>query len=125
MEAGLNRIEKRQPGAPRSKDANEGQISSWDETLLDTPQGREPGANNEQPSVADEEIAAKSVGSRPRSDITAFHDPTGEEETDDGLDTLSESVRHAAEDREDGDPSEATMDDDVPVFDRAEMLPKT
>jgi len=120
----MDRVEKKPPGPPRSKYANEGQISGWDEPLLNTPQGREPGANNEQSSVADEEIAEKSVGSRPRSDITAFHDATGEEETDDGLDTLSESVRQAAEDREDGDPSDAPMDEDLPVFDRAETLPK-
>ena len=102
--------------------ASEGEVSSWDEPLLETPQGREPGTHNENPSVADEEIAEKSVGTRPVSDITAVHDATGEEETDDGLDELSESVRHAAEDRPDEDASED--DEDIPVFDRADMAPR-
>jgi hypothetical protein len=120
MENVMDRIEKRRPGQVRSHYANEGEISPWDQPLLDTPQGREPGTHNETPSVADEEIADKSVGARPRSDVTAFHDATGEEETADGLDTLSESVRHAAEDLPDGEENP----DRIPVFDRAQMPPR-
>jgi len=116
----MDRIEKRRPGQNRSRYANEGEVSAWDRPLLETPQGREPGTHNENPSVADEEIAEKAVGGRPRSEITAFHDATGDEETADGLDTIGESVRRAAEDIPEGEEDP----DAIPVFDRAQLPPK-
>jgi hypothetical protein len=103
---------------PKSEFANQGEVSFKDQALLETPQGRQPGAHNENPSVADEEIAEKSVGARPQSDATAFHDPSGDEETDDGLNETDEALRQAVEDRLPADEDE----EDVPVFDRASEL---
>jgi hypothetical protein len=112
----MDRAVRRPLGKRKSEFANKGEVSLPDQPLLETPQGREPGTHNEAPSVADEEIAEKSVGSRPQSDATAFHDPSGDEETDDGLNESDEALRRSAEDRVVEDEDEAETD--IPVFDR-------
>jgi len=87
-----------------------------------TDQGREPGDDEELPSLADEEIAAKTVGARPLGDVTDQHDASGDEETDDGLNATDEAVRHAAEDLPSSEEDDGL--DSVPVFDRRELPPR-
>lgn len=94
-------------------------------------------ADEREPSIESTEIQEKSIGTRPVGDVTNVpFSGGGVEETDDGLDEVSESVRHAAEDLPDEpnpylteaeDPvAETETDEDdeedtsnVPVFDRA------
>jgi hypothetical protein len=60
------------------------------------------------------------VGAVPRSTITGRHDSgTGANETLDGLSGTEEATRRAAEDETEADDVE-----DLPVFDRAEAMPK-
>ena len=110
----MDRAVRRPLDKQKSEFSNQGEVSFADQPLLETPQGRQPGTHNENPSVADEEIAEKSIGSRPQSDVTAFHDPSGDEETIDGLNEADEAIRAAVEDRVPADDRE----EDVPVFDR-------
>ena len=72
----------------------------------------------DQEKVASDEDDASLVPTTQR--VEARHDVgSGEEETDDGLDPMTETVREAAE----GElPEERT--DDVPVFDRANRSEK-
>src|SRR5690349_19980170 len=79
-ESAMDRAVRRPLDKQKSVFSNHGEVSFADQPLLETPQGPQPGTDNENPSVADEEIAEKSVGSRPHSDVTAFHDPSGDEE---------------------------------------------
>ena len=63
--------------------------------------------------------ARQPIGARPASTITDSHDPdAGADETQDGLSETEEEVRHAAEDVPDYE------DDDVPVFEEADAVPK-
>jgi len=116
----MDHIERRKR---RSSFANEPEVSERDAPLLVTPQGREPGTHNAVPSVADEEIAAKTPGAVPRSEVTAPTDQGGDEETDDGLNATNEAIRRAAEDEPTGEESEKAKDR-LPVFDRGEAAPK-
>jgi hypothetical protein len=118
----MDRIEKHRQDRPRSGFANEGEVSERDRALLPTPQGREPGTHNEAPSLADEEIADKTIGARPLSEVTDQRDASGDEETVDGLNAIEESVRHAAEDT--AEPADDIASDDIPVFDRADLPPR-
>jgi hypothetical protein len=60
------------------------------------------------------------IGAEPRSAVTGRHEPgMGANETVDGLSGNEEAVRRAAEDE-----TEAGGFDDLPVFDRAESMPK-
>jgi hypothetical protein len=118
----MDRIEKHRQDRPKSQFANEAEISERDRALLVTPQGREPGAHNEAPSVADEEIADKTIGARPRSEVTDQRDASGDEETVDGLNAIEESVRHAAEDT--AEPDDDVPSDAIPVFDRGDLPPR-
>jgi hypothetical protein len=62
---------------------------------------------------------------RPRSQITGRHDAgSGANETVDGLTSSEEAVRRGAEDIPLGAPAPATELEDLPVFDRADALPK-
>jgi hypothetical protein len=90
-----------------------------------------------EPGIERAEIREKSVGTRPVGDVTNVpFSGGGAEETEDGLDEVSESVRHAAEDlpdepnpyltEADDNVAEVETDEDdeedtsgVPVFDRA------
>jgi len=79
--------------------------------------GRETG------SAAPSDIA-KDVGARRQSQATAGHDAgSGANETLDGLTSSEEAMRRGAEDTPIGAP-ELELED-VPVFDRADALPKT
>src|SRR4051812_39347569 len=60
------------------------------------------------------------IGAEPRSAITGRHEPgTRANETADGLSGTEEAVRRAAEDE-----PETEGFDELPVFDRAESMPK-
>jgi hypothetical protein len=117
----MDRIEK--PNPPRrSEFANQGEIPRLDPAENDTPTGREDHLGlAEAGATAGSEIN-KPVGAEPRSRITGRHDAGSDaNETDDGLTDADEALRRAAEDvPTGGDDAEA----DVPVFDRADALPK-
>ena len=114
----MDRAVQRPLNKSKSQFANEGEVEPTDQALLQTPQGREPGTHNDNSSVADEEITEQSVGARPQSDVTAFHDPSGDEETSDGLNASDETTRHAVEEIVDEDEAE---NEDIPIFDPATM----
>jgi hypothetical protein len=117
----MDKIEKPKPQY-ESEFANEGEIKQTDPAEFDTPTGREDhlGLAEARP-VAGSEIK-KPIGARPRSEVTGRHDDgTGANETPDGLDSLEESMRRAAEDTPSG---RVEGDEDVPVFDRGDMPPK-
>jgi hypothetical protein len=64
----------------------------------------------------------KPIGARPRSEITGRHDAgSGANETIDGLNSLDEATRRAAEDTPLGAPD---GEKDLPVFDRGDAPPK-
>jgi hypothetical protein len=92
--------------------------------VLDTPQGREPGAHRETLSPIEQELQDKTAGTQPRSAVTDNADRGGDEETPDGLNAQDEALRRAVEDQP---LSEDTEDrtDSLPVFDRGETPPKT
>jgi len=106
----------------KSDFANEPEISDRDRPLLITPGGREPGAHNETPGPADDELADKIIGAQPRSAVTDHPDQGGDEETSDGLNAQNEALRRAIEDEPVEEDTRA--DDRVPVFDRGEAEPK-
>lgn len=89
---------------------------------LETPLGREDhlGMAKAPPLVAGD--INQPVGARPKSDETAIHDAgSGANETIDGLNATEEALRRGAEDIPVGD---SEREEDVPVFDRADGLPK-
>jgi hypothetical protein len=111
----MTRVDK-DPPQPDSPYANTSETSPGDQHILETPTGRVAANPEGETTVAEDEIAEKSVGSRPVSDRTDFRlSGTGANETEDGLDELEESLRHTAEDIRDG-----AQPDDEPIFDKAE-----
>jgi hypothetical protein len=76
-----------------------------------------------EPDSAFASDASKPIGAHPRSEVTGRHDAgSGANETVDGLTSMEEAIRRAAEDmpvgRTDREP------EDLPVFDRGQALPK-
>jgi hypothetical protein len=94
-----------------------------DAVLLESVTGREDDHGAAGPdTLAYAEVMQPSSG-RPPSEVTGRHDAgSGANETIDGLDEREESLRRAAEETAIEDTTEAS--DDVPVFDRASILPK-
>jgi hypothetical protein len=121
MEDLMDRIER--PKSAPSEFANEGEIPRTDPALSDTSTGREDHLGLAEASpLAGSEIK-KPIGAQPRSEITGKHDAgSGANETIDGLTDAEETLRRAVEDTPSGQP--ADMDEDIPVFDRADALPK-
>src|SRR5436305_11881768 len=79
--------------------ANEGEVSDADSPLVPTPSGREEGGlQDEQAGDFQEEVESHEPGGTPLSTITGGPQSGTPEETLDGLDPISESVRHEAED---------------------------
>jgi hypothetical protein len=119
-----NNSKDNSPG--RAGYANEPEVTSLDEPLLESPTGRENdyGAADQE-TLADDEIRRPEADAHPLSEMTAHHDPgSGAEETDDGLDDIVEAVRHAAEDI----PTADGLEDrpaEMPVFERSLTQPKT
>jgi len=116
----VDRIEK--PPRRKSEFANQGEIARTDPAENDTVTGREDHLGlAEASAVAGSEIN-KPIGAQPRSEITGRHDPgSGANETVDGLSGTEEALRQAAEETPSGPSNEA---EDIPVFDRAQAMPK-
>ncbi|MFL1873905.1 hypothetical protein ACIKT0_01540 [Hansschlegelia beijingensis] len=112
----------RDPPEPTSRYANTSQTDPGDRAILESATGRVAPDDDDQSeieSVREDEIREKSGGGEPASDRTNFRTSgSGAIETEDGLDEIEESVRHAAEDVGDKDPT----DRDGPVFDMAEQI---
>ena len=118
----MDRIEKPKPRR-ESEFANHGEIRQTDPAECDTPTGREDHLGLAESGATAASEIKKPIGAQPRSEITGRHDPgSGANETVDGLTDMEEELRHAAEDTVSG--GEDEPESDLPVFDRAEALPK-
>jgi hypothetical protein len=112
---------ERPQGARGNEDALQADIAEEDAGLLDDPAEGDRAEVVGARAVAEAEVA-RPLGGVPRSKVTGRHDAgSGANETEDGLDSNEEAIRHGAEDIPIGSGDEA---DDVPVFDRADTLPK-
>jgi hypothetical protein len=101
----MDRTEK--PKA-RSRFANSGEVNETDAPSLPSSTGRE---------------GSSPVGARPRSEVTGRRDAgSGANQTVDGLNSSEEAMRRGAEEVPIGAPE--TELEDIPVFDRADALPK-
>ena|SRR5205085_1314946 len=101
-----------------SEFANGGQVNETDAAALRSPTGRDT-----EPTDSSASDANKPVGAHPRSEVTGRHDEgSGANETVDGLTPSEEATRRGAEDTPIG-ASEGELED-LPVFDRADALPK-
>jgi hypothetical protein len=99
--------------------ANTAQVNAADAQILEGVTGREDnlGANPGSDSQLDID---QPIGANPRSEVTGRHEPgMGANETVDGLSDTEESLRQAAEDETEVDDFE-----ELPVFDRADAIPK-
>jgi hypothetical protein len=84
--------------------------------------GEIPPKNSGENDTAASEIN-KPIGAEPHNEVTGRHDSgSAANETVDGLTAAEETLRRAAEDTPSGQEPEA--EEDVPVFDRADELPK-
>jgi hypothetical protein len=109
----MDRIEKPKK---RAEFANRGEVSDTDAPALLSATGREASS----PAASD---ITRPVGARPRSEVTGRHDAgSGANETMDGLTSSEEATRRGAEDIPIGAPEREL--EDLPVFDRADALPK-
>jgi hypothetical protein len=109
----MDRIEKTKK---QREFANRGEVSETDAAALPSVTGRE--SSNTAPSDI-----ARRVGARPRSEVTGRHDAgSGANETVDGLTSSEEATRRGAENIPIGAPEREL--EDLPVFDRADALPK-
>jgi hypothetical protein len=111
MEFQMDNTEK--PKKP-TRFANQAEVTDTDAAALPSSTGRE--TNTEE---ADPEISSESR----RSEVTGRHDSgSGANETADGLTSSEEALRRGAEDIPLGAPERDI--EDLPVFDRADALPK-
>lgn len=98
---------------------NTGEVDPAHAQVLPGVTGREDLLGADPASLAKVDID-QPVGAEPRSAVTGAHDAgMGADETEDGLSGTEEAVRRAAEDETEADDFE-----ELPVFDRAEALPK-
>lgn len=113
-------MDNNDPDQPRqSPYANTSQVQEADRPLLPGITRREDdlGADLASSSAGD---VRKPVGAQHWSVVSAeYQAGMGANETIDGLSGTEEAVRVAA-----GDEAEANEDDDMPVFDRADTIPK-
>jgi hypothetical protein len=117
----MDRIER--PKSARSEFANQGEIPRADPAESDTPTGREDHLGLAEAGATAASDIRQPIGAEPRSELTGSHDAgSGANETTDGLTDLDETLRRAAEETPSGRPESA--DEDVPVFDRGNALPK-
>ena len=95
--------------------ANQGEVVDTDAAVLPSPTGHETSSTEE---------ADVSIGEdHRRSGVTGRHDAgSGANETGDGLNSSEEAIRRGAEDIPIGIPNREL--EDLPVFDRADALPK-
>jgi len=109
----MDRIDKPKK---RGEFANRGEVSDTDAAAVPSATGRDTS------STAPNHIAS-SVGARSRSEVTGRHDAaSGANEMVDGLTSSEEATRRGAEDIPIGAPERQL--EDLPVFDRADALPK-
>jgi len=102
-----------------SQYANTAQMKESDRALLPGITGREDDLGVDPASLAAVDVD-QPIGAQPRSAVTGQHQPgMGANETVDGLSGTEEAVRAAAEDEAEADDFE-----DLPVFDRADAIPK-
>lgn len=102
-----------------SRYANGAQVGDADAPVLPGIAGREDNQGADPASVSSLDIA-QPIGAVPRREVTGAHEPgTGADETIDGLSETEEAVRRAAEDETEVDDFE-----ELPVFDRADAIPK-
>jgi hypothetical protein len=97
----------------QSQYANTGEISKADEVILH-PTGREGTAAADRDTLADQELESAPTTQPADAHLDVG---SGEEETEDGLDPEAEAARQAAEEGA----LDPTEDDDIPVFDRAQL----
>jgi hypothetical protein len=118
----MDRQEKPRSARP-SEFNNADEINESDAALLESPTGREDHRGlTESSRVAGSEIK-KPIGARPRSEVTGRHDEGSDaNETTDGLNSSEEALRQAAEDTPNGRAPQ--NENDMPVFDRGDALPK-
>lgn len=83
----------------RSHYANERQVISTDEPILETEFGHEDGAMLDRPNDIEGAARKEGIDAQPMSEVTDHPDPGTTEETIDGLDETAEATRQAAEDR--------------------------
>jgi hypothetical protein len=113
----MDRDELNQP--EQSQYANTAQVKESDRALLPGITGREDDLGVDPGSLAAVDVN-QPIGARPRSAVTGQDQPdVGANETVDGLSGTEEAVRAAAEDEAEADDFE-----DLPVFDRADAIPK-
>ena len=118
----MDRIEKPRPARP-SEFANQGEIKRLDPAENDTLTGREDHRGLAEASALAGSEINRPVGAQPRSEVTGRHDPgSGANETPDGLTDTEEELRRAVEDTPSGGADGSV--DDIPVFERADALPK-
>jgi len=99
--------------------ANSAQVSESGAAALPGIAGREDNLGADPASVSRLDVA-QPVGAVPCSTVTGAHEPgMGANETIDGLSGTEEATRRAAEDETEADDFE-----DLPVFDRADAIPK-
>jgi hypothetical protein len=99
--------------------ANQAEVSESDAPALPGITGREDNLGADPGSDSKVDID-QPIGAVPRSTITGRHQPgMGADETPDGLSGTEEATRQAAEDETEVDDFE-----ELPVFDRAEAMPK-
>jgi len=114
-------MDRKERPKSRSPYANSTELGIRDKSLVESGLGRENNAGAD-PGIANEADIRRPVGAMRRSEITGKHDAGSQaNETDDGLDSETEAMRHAAEDIPIGADEEKR---DIPVFDRGETLPK-
>ena len=100
-----------------SQYADTAQVKESDRALLPGITGRKDGVDPASLAAVDVD---QPIGAQPRSAVTGQHQPgMGANETVDGLSGTEEAVRAAAEDEAEADDFE-----DLPVFDRADAIPK-
>jgi hypothetical protein len=99
--------------------ANSEQVNEADAAALPGIAGREDNLGADPASESSLDVG-QPVGAVPRSTVTGAHQPgMGANETTDGLSGTEEATRRAAEDETEVDDFE-----DLPVFDRADAIPK-
>ena len=99
--------------------ANSAQVDDTAAPALAGIAGREDNLGADPASESRLDIA-QPVGAVPRSEVTGVHQPgMGANETPDGLSGTEEAARRAAEDETEVDEFE-----ELPVFDRADAIPK-
>ena len=102
-----------------SRYANGAELDDADAQVLPGISGREDNQGADPASETSLDIT-QPIGAVPRSEVTGAHEPgMGANETIDGLSGTEESARRAAEDETEADDFE-----DLPVFDRADAIPK-